>query len=66
MSEVSIVLSWWDDQQNECRTIVAVYDEREAALAWVANQQKQARDNPALIMERDHKHWEVKVMPVLE
>jgi hypothetical protein len=60
--EVTIVSSWFDDK---CPQIIAVYDEREAALAWVETQQKEARENPALAYERDHKKWSVRAYEVI-
>jgi hypothetical protein len=68
MTEVTIVSSWWDAGWfggTEVQ-VVAVYADRGKAEAWVATQQKQARENPALIAERDHKHWLIKVYRVIE
>jgi hypothetical protein len=75
--EVSIVVSWWDASASRPsdRVIVAVYGDkcdgpvgeaRRKAIAWVAAQQQEARNNPALRVERDHKHWAITVHEVLE
>ena len=43
MTEVTIVSSWWDWDDNHSETIVAVYADRAAAEAFVTNQQQHAQ-----------------------